>query len=131
MKKVFFFKLRQKSQQNHFHCDLVLMLNTSLTQAVSIENYKIRLFRSDYTHIPMYLCRVSFLITLNIYKDYFKGRQETMQKIIHTESNLVHHSLWRSYFIFTLRVLWLRSFRSSLLMKWRTLLPTSSSSWWS
>ena len=31
-------------------------------------------------HILMYLCRVSFLITLNIYKDYFKGRHKVMQE---------------------------------------------------
>ena len=30
--------------------------------------------RSDFTHIHEYLCRLSFLTTLDIYKDYFKGR---------------------------------------------------------
>jgi len=34
------------------------------TQAVFVENYEIRFFRSNYTHILEYLCRFSFLITL-------------------------------------------------------------------
>ena len=73
-------KIREKSQQNPFYWDLMLKLDKNSTQVVSVENYKIRFFRSDYTHIPIYLCRVSFLTTLDIYKDYFKGRQEIMQK---------------------------------------------------
>ena len=60
-----------KARQNPFYRDLMLKLDRSLTQAVFVENYEIRLFRSDCMHIPMYLCRVSFLTTLNIYKDYF------------------------------------------------------------
>ena len=51
----------------------MLKLDRFLTQAVSVKNYEIKLFRSDYTHILMYLCRVSFLTALDIYKDYFKG----------------------------------------------------------
>ena len=58
----------------------MLKLDRSSTQAVSVENYEIRLFRSDYTHISMYLCRVSFFTTLDIYKDYFKGRHKVMQE---------------------------------------------------
>ena len=42
-----------------------------LTEAVSIENYEIQI-SSAYSS---YLCRVSFLTILDIYKDYFKGRQ--------------------------------------------------------
>ena len=45
----------------------MLKLDRSSTEAKSIEN--------DFTHIHVYLCRVSFLTTLDIYKDYFKGRQ--------------------------------------------------------
>ena len=55
--------------------------NCSLTEAVSVENYKILIFRYDFTHIQVYLCRVSFLTTLDIYKDYFKVR--------HTKCNLM------------------------------------------
>ena len=69
-----FIKTQQKSQQNLFYQDLILKLNKFSTQAVYVENYEIRLFRSNYTHIPMYLCKVSFLTTLDIYNDYFKGR---------------------------------------------------------
>ena len=61
-----------KTRQNPFYPDLMLKLDRFSTQTISVENYEIRLFRSDYTHIPMYLCRVSFLTTLDIYKDYFK-----------------------------------------------------------
>ena len=50
-------------------------LNDSSTEAVFIENYEIQIFRSDFMHIHVYLCRVSFLTTLDIYKDYFKGRK--------------------------------------------------------
>ena len=58
----------------------MLKLDRSSTQIVSVKNYEIRFLRSDYTHIPMYLCRVYFLTTLDIYKDYFKGRHKMMQK---------------------------------------------------
>ena len=53
----------------------MLKLDRNSIQVVSVETYKIRLFRSDYMHMLMYLCGVSFLITLDIYKDYFKGRR--------------------------------------------------------
>ena len=43
-------------------------------EAESIEIYDIRISRFDFTHIHVYLYRVSFLTTLDIYKDYFKGR---------------------------------------------------------
>ena len=49
------------------------MLDNNSIEAVSIENYKIQISRSDFTHIHVYLFRVSFLTTLDIYKDYFKG----------------------------------------------------------
>ena len=58
----------------------------------------------------MYLCKVSFLTTLDIYKDYFKGLHKAMHKIIHADSGLVHYSLCRSYCIFTPGALWPRSF---------------------
>ena len=62
-----FIKTRQKSRQNLFYRDLMLKLNTSSTQAVFVENYEIKFFISDYTNIPMYLCRVSFHTILDIY----------------------------------------------------------------
>ena len=50
-------------------------LDDSSTEAIFIENYKIQIFIYDFTHIHVYLCRVSFLTTLDIYKDYFKSRK--------------------------------------------------------
>ena len=51
----------------------MLKLDRFLTETVFAEIYEIKVFISDYTHIPMYLCRVSFLTILDIYKDYSKG----------------------------------------------------------
>jgi len=51
------------------------MLNSSSIEAVSIENYKIHISKFDFTHIHVYLNRVSFLTTLNIYSDYFKSHK--------------------------------------------------------
>ena len=107
--EVMFIKARQKSRQNPFYWDLMLKLNTSSTQVVSIENYEIKNSKSDYTHIPMYLCKVSFLTTLHIYKDYFKGRRACIVWP-DAKSGLVHYSLYRSYCVFTPKVLWPRSF---------------------
>ena len=52
----------------------MLKLDRSSKQAIFAKNYEIRNSKSDYTHILEYLYRVSFLTTLDIYKDYFKGR---------------------------------------------------------
>ena len=88
----------------------------SSTEAVSIENYKIKFFRSDYTHILEYLCRVSFLTTLDIYKDYFKSCHKVMQGDYtcilwpEIEIALVYHILYRSYCVFTPRVSWPKNF---------------------
>ena len=51
------------------------MLDSSSIEAVSIENYEIQISRSNFMRIHVHLCRVSFLTTLDIYKDYFKDRQ--------------------------------------------------------
>ena len=51
------------------------MLDSSSTEAISVENYEIHISRSNFTHIHVYLCRFFFLTTLDIYKNYFKGRQ--------------------------------------------------------
>ena len=72
--EVLFIKTRQIARQNHIYRGLMLKLNRSLTVTVVVKNYKIRISRSDFIHIHVYLCRVSFLTTLDIYKDYFKGR---------------------------------------------------------
>ena len=64
----------------------MMELNSSSTKDVSIENYEIRISRSDFTYIHVYLCRVSFLITLDIYKDYSKGRLKCC-KVIQLDAN--------------------------------------------
>ena len=51
----------------------MLKLDKSSTQAMSVENYEIRFSKSNYMHILEYLCSVSFLKTLDIYKDYFNS----------------------------------------------------------
>ena len=89
-----FIKPRQKSWQNHFYWDLMLKLDRSSTQAVSVKNYQIRSSRSNYRHIPMYLYRLSFLTTLDIYKDYFKGHHACIVWL-DAKSGLVHYSLCR------------------------------------
>ena len=43
-------------------------------QVLSIEVTGIHIFRFDFRPMLMYLCRVSFLTTLDIYKAYFRGR---------------------------------------------------------
>ena len=68
-KEVLFITARLKT----FYQDLMMNLDSNSTEAVSIENYEIRISRSDFMHIHEYLCRISFPTTLNIYKDYFKG----------------------------------------------------------
>ena len=62
-----------KARQIYFYRGLILMLDSSSTEAIYIENYKIQISRSDFTHIHVYLCRVFFLTTLDTYKDYFKA----------------------------------------------------------
>ena len=48
-------------------------LNSSSTDTVYIKNYEIQISKSVFHAYASYLCRVSFLTTLDIYKDYFKG----------------------------------------------------------
>ena len=49
------------------------MLDSCLIDKLSFEIYENQIFNSDFTPIRVYLFRFSFLTTLNIYKDYFKG----------------------------------------------------------
>ena len=72
--EVLLIKARQISQQNHIYRGLMLKLNRISTAVVFVKNYDIRISRYDFMHIHEYLCRVSFLTTLDIFKDYFKGR---------------------------------------------------------
>ena len=51
------------------------MLDNCLTDKVFIEIYEVQFFKADFHPIHECMFGLSFLITLNIYKDYFKGRQ--------------------------------------------------------
>ena len=53
----------------------MLKLDRSSTQAVFVETYEIRNSRFDFWPKLVYLYKVSFLLTLDIYKAYFKGRR--------------------------------------------------------
>ena len=62
---------------------------------LSIEVYKIQFFKTDFTPIREYVFRLSFLITLNIYKDYFEGRQR-LHICTSVKQSLVHANYdWR------------------------------------
>ena len=129
-----------KARQIYIHRGLMLKFNSISTKAVSIENYKIQISRYDFTHIHVYLCKVSFLITLDIYKDYFKGRQRWCKVMqlnanwlcmqIVTEDKICPSS---SYSLQKLLRLCAKGFVTKELldlyrwMNWRTLQPTSFS----
>ena len=58
------------------------MLDSCLIDNLSIEIYENQFFRYDFMHIHMYVFRLSFLTTLNIYKDYFKGRHKVVALVV-------------------------------------------------
>ena len=49
------------------------MLDSCSIDILSIEIYENQIFSSDFHPIRVYTFGLSFLTTLNIYKDYFKG----------------------------------------------------------
>ena len=51
------------------------MLDSCSIDKLSIKIYENKIFSSDFIPIHVYVFRFSFLTTLNLYKDYFKGRQ--------------------------------------------------------
>ena len=93
------------------------MLDSCSIDSLSIEIYKNQFFRSDFTHILVYMFRLSFLSTLNIYNDYFKGHHrlckwmkldaKVLFKKIVTEDkfSLVHLSLEEATMFVCRRVL--------------------------
>ena len=100
--------------------DLMWSSIDSLIVARSIENYNFRISRSEIQPRLVYLFKVSFLTILDIYKAYFKSRYTQIQR----PRDLF--SLWEATVFVRHRVLWPSASRSSLLMKWRTLQPTTS-----
>ena len=51
------------------------MLDSFSIDRLSVEVYENQFFRADFTLIYEYMFGLSFLSILNIYKDFFKGRQ--------------------------------------------------------
>ena len=66
-----------------------------LSIEVSIENYGNQCFRSDFRPMLMYLCRVSFFTTLDIYKVHFRGRHIWEYKENTCKKWSVPYSLWK------------------------------------
>ena len=64
-----------KQLDKYIYRDLMYNSQQLSTKVVSIENHEIQISKSVFHAYPSYLCRVSFLTTLDIYKNYFKGRQ--------------------------------------------------------
>ena len=51
----------------------LIKFNLTHSTALSIKNYENQFFRFDFTHIHVYVFRLYFLITLNIYKNYLRA----------------------------------------------------------
>ena len=66
------------------------MLDSFSINKISIKVYKKQIFSSDFHPIRVYMFGLSFLTTLNIYKDYFKGRQ----RLYECEAKLCSCKLW-------------------------------------
>ena len=111
------------------------MLDNYLTDTLSIENYEIQIFRSLFHAYPNYVFRFSFLTTLDIYKDYFKGHLTGCKGFINAycdrrQSTIVHFSLEEVATFVRHRVLWPRNFLIFIMwINWRILQLTSFSSW--
>ena len=71
--EMLFFKTRQIARQmylSRFKCEARQISSI----AISIKNYENKFFKYVFHTYPSYVLRFSFLTTLDIYKDYFKGR---------------------------------------------------------
>ena len=69
-----------KQLDKYIYRDLMYNSQQLSTKVVSIKNHEIQISKSVFHAYPSYLCRVSFLTTLDIYKNYFKGRHKAMQE---------------------------------------------------
>ena len=107
-----------------------LKLDCSWYHSIAHNRYKNQFFRFDFWPMLMYLYRVFSHTTLAIYKAYFKGRhtREYKENTCKKWPSALF-SLKEATAPLHLRVLKPSASWSSLLMKWRTLQPTSSSSW--
>ena len=114
------------------------MLDSILTDNLSIEVYKIQISRSVFHTYPSYLCRISFLAILDIYKDYFKGHpswcnlMQSDYSLKLLPETICHNSSfsWRSHCVCAPRVSSPKSFLIFIVwMNWKILQPTSFLSW--
>ena len=63
------------SNLSRFRAFWIRWLDSNSTDRVSIEVYETQIFESVFHQIRDYMFELFFLTTLDIYKDYFKGRQ--------------------------------------------------------
>ena len=114
-----------------------------LDRQLSVEFYEKQNSSSVLTPIRFYVFGLSFLLTLDIQKDFFKGRQSVhmlhkywakfVQAICNQRQSfaLIHHSCEEVAVYVHLRVLWPSIFLIFIVgMNWRTLQPTTFSTWW-
>ena len=65
------------------------MLDSCSIDTLSIEIYENQIFRYDFNPICVYMFGLSFFATLNIYKDYFKGRH-SWYKWVQLDAKVFH-----------------------------------------
>ena len=65
------------------------MLNSCLIDTLSIEIYENQIWKSDFHPICVFMFEFSFLTTLNIYKDCFKGRHN-WYKWVQVDAKVLH-----------------------------------------
>ena len=79
--EVLFIKARQIARQMYLsRFNIRSSIDSSIV--ISIENYEIQISKFFFHAYPSYLWKVSFLTTLDIYKDYFKGRHKVVALVV-------------------------------------------------
>ena len=58
------------------------MLDSFSTDTLSIKNYEIQISKFFFHAYPSYVFKFSFLTTLDIYNDYFKGHHEVVALVV-------------------------------------------------
>ena len=74
---------------------LFIEASTAAWLILSIENYEIRIFIYDFRPLLTCICRVSFLITLDIHKVYFKGHHIREYKENECKRWPIPYSFWK------------------------------------
>ena len=73
--EVLFIKARQLTSIKVQESCFSPRLDNCSTDRVSVKIYEVQFFQADFHPIHECMFELSFLITLNIYKDYFDGRK--------------------------------------------------------